>query len=353
MRNDLQKLDTVGDSLTRLDSQYPAYARKRLELMEVGSSSFLVLEFLSPDVERRRLTAMIAAIARVADSNTAGVGFEKRDDVYDIRFVAAGLRWRWDGDRAELSAIRPDANALVDWLISRSSCANAPGQGSEREACTLLAYAWSLGMQEDFVLMAGQGSAALPAREVVAEAMLVSFPSGWSPETKLGQSLSRIHRPVADGQALRRASSSLSQAMLEKGPFVRHVWTLSNSPHLSQHPRPSQRPLSSQRPLPSRHRLLSQQRLSPTVRKATDQEPGAADPMGHIWFRCERQTTIPLAEHHRAVFLIRLYLVPLAQAAHDEERRAALVSALRSMSDEVIRYKNLGDIRKQVLAAWG
>lgn len=347
MRSDLHKLDTVADSLTRLDCQYPVYARKRLELMAAGLGDFLALEFVSSEVEQSRLMAMLDAIAQVAVSKAAGIEFEKKADVYDIRFLAAGLRWQWNGDAAELSAIRPDAQELAAWLIRRSACSEATEQGSLRLACVLLSQAWALGMQEDFVLMAGQGSAAVAGQELMAESMLVSFPSGWSPEAKLGQSLSRIHRPVADGHALRRASSGLSQAMLAKGPFVRHVWSLCDSAHLSQHPRLGQHSAPVQNP------GRDQSRSAPDVASAKVQVPYTNDLLSRIWFRCERQTTIPLAEHHRAMFLIRLYMAPLAQAADDEERRAVLVSALGSMSDEIIRYKNLGVIRQQILAAWG
>jgi hypothetical protein len=126
---------------------------------------------------------------------------------------------------------------------------------------------------------------------------------------------------VADGDALRVASETLSRAMSTKGPFVRHVWTLAGSAALARDP--------------------DEGSLVP---------PSSFDA---IQFRCERQVTAPLAELGRSLFLIRVYVAPLVRVAADPVRRATLVSALESMSDAVARYKGIGALREQVLQEWG
>lgn len=187
----------------------------------------------------------------------------------------------------------------------------------------------SLALQEDWVLMSSEGK---------FEAGSVCFPSGWVPSEKYGLPLAAIHAPVADGEALRRASEPLTRAMREKGPFERFVWTLCRNSSLSRHPN-----------------------------YPADQEPenGSA-----LYFRCERQVSVPLRRSGRALFLIRVYVSPLetALAAEDilpgrlldtnnrsghhrsAERLMLLKASLQSMTDTVIAYKSLREIRDQVLA---
>jgi hypothetical protein len=147
----------------------------------------------------------------------------------------------------------------------------------------------------------------------------VVFASGWDPAQKIGRALFEIHAPVAEGGALRAASERLARAMVEKGPFVRHVWTIADSDSLARAPGQAAR----------------------------------ADSVDALWFRCERQVTLPLAAHDRSLFLIRVYLAPLAEVAGDARRRELIVSALTSMSDEVLAYKGLQRARELIVASWG
>jgi hypothetical protein len=45
-------------------------------------------------------------------------------------------------------------------------------------------------------------------------------------------------------------------------------------------------------------------------------------------------------------------VAPLLEVCTDPQRRARLVASLRSMSDDVVAYKNLQRLRERVLAAW-
>lgn len=170
----------------------------------------------------------------------------------------------------------------------------------------------TLAMQEDWVLMSPQGH---------FEAGSVCFPSGWAPSEKFNLTLAEIHSPVADGEALRKASEALTRAMLQKGPFQRFVWTLTRNSSLSRHP------------------LYS--------------EDLQADHAQALYFRYERQTTLALPGSGRALFLIRVHVVPLEAALAGEQSARRLISlkaSLSSMSEAVIAYKGLGEIREQVLA---
>ena len=164
-------------------------------------------------------------------------------------------------------------------------------------------------LQEDFALMhqSDQG--------FTAEALHVCFPSGWSPSLKFSQDLGQIHGPVADGDRLRASTKPLAVAMVNKGPFVRYVWTLSACAHLSEHP------------------LLKAQRAAANTSKTQV----ATNP---VYFRCERQITIPFAAYARSLFLIRVFVAPL-QTVLTPARAATLATAIDSMSPASKQYKSI------------
>lgn len=348
IRGDLQKLPAPSGDLIRLDRQYRTYARAKLTCLVRSKSDFLVdvpgsrdpadgrvdttineravRRSLTEERARQRLNVLIDAILAIVAATPGFAIIDEQGGRRQIIFATSGLTWRSDGSSASFQAHRRDAETVADWLNHRLV---------GRDPASWLAYGLALSVQEDFVVMraadtdthANASADADANREspvesagAIADALMVCLPSGWRPEEKLGASLSAIHAPVADGQALRRASASLSQAMLSKGPFERHVWTLSDSAVLNRHP---------------------------------DQMTAAAAASTEVWYRCERQTLLALPAHRRALFFIRVYVATVAQAAGTAERRELLVSALRSMSPAVIEYKNIGKLRDRVLALWG
>jgi len=156
-------------------------------------------------------------------------------------------------------------------------------------------------LQEDFcVLQRGDdwaGSAAL---------IDVRFPTGWRPERLSGASFEAIHGPVP-GFATADQARSMVRAMVERGPFVRFVWTLTPEDRLDRHP---------------------------------EAAGGAswARPAG-VWLRVERQVTLPLLAARAGLFLIRVYHYGLNELS--PEQRACVFSALSHMPEELRRYKNL------------
>jgi dimethylamine monooxygenase subunit A len=175
----------------------------------------------------------------------------------------------------------------------------------------------ALQLQDDVVVMRLEGKRFFP------ELMHVCFPTGWNPADKFAQTLAAIHEHVADGKRLVQASANLTAAMVNKGPFVRYVWTLaagtSTAAQLSQHPL---------------------EKVYATPSQTIDQ----------VYFRCERQITIPLPELNRSCFLIRVFVVPVEQAANTPERRNTLADALVSMSEATIQYKGLSHLIPPTLA---
>jgi hypothetical protein len=149
-----------------------------------------------------------------------------------------------------------------------------------------------------------------------AVAVDVSFPSDWRPERIVGTDFRFIHGPVpgfADNQAQAR---SLVSAMIERGPYVRFVWTLKPDDDLDYHPDGPP------------HRAWS------------------ADGQGFL--RVERQTTVPFTDVGAALFLIRTYLYAFASLSAVE--RQALFQAVQAMPGPAAAYKGFTKSREIILS---
>lgn len=147
--------------------------------------------------------------------------------------------------------------------------------------------------------------------------MSVHAPSGWRPERLLGASFADIHAPVPDFVDDERAAMSLVRAMVERGPYVRFVWTVAADDHLDHHPEHGRR-------APWSSRLGG-------------------------FLRVERQITVPFPTAEAALFLIRTYLYPFASL--EPGQRALLSLAIERMPATVARYKGLEGHRPAILAA--
>ena len=239
---------------------------------------------------------------------------------------------RWTGKKRQLMAqgrcpIFAEGRTESDWaalqqavieaLASPSGPIDAQGGlawlgGFKPQSAYEFFQALTLSLQEDFVVMQ-------PGRDGLlrASALSVAFPSGWRPEEKLGQSMFEIHTPVAENQALQRSARALSEAMQSKGPFVRYVWTLSGSDALSRDP--------------GEDSFVNISRAE------------------QLWFRCERQITIPLFEQG-SLFLIRVFVEPLHETLAIAGRRDRLMQSLASMSDAVLAYKGITHAKELLIS---
>ena len=160
-------------------------------------------------------------------------------------------------------------------------------------------------VQEDFVVIRRDAERTAEA----AIAVFVSFPAGWRPERILGASFREIHGPVpgfADDPAQARA---IAATMIERGPYVRFVWTITADDHLDHHSDEGRR------------------------------EPWREESRG--WLRVERQVTVPFPAEESALFLIRTYLYAFDDLA--PRQREILSRALRAMPDPVARYKGIDE----------
>lgn len=159
-------------------------------------------------------------------------------------------------------------------------------------------------VQEDFAVVR---RTATGGDETIA--VCVAFPSGWRPERIAGAGFKGIHGPVPGFAENDAAVASMMASMIERGPYVRFVWTISADDTLDHHP-------------------------DEGVRLAW--RPGRSG-----WLRVERQVTVPFGEVAAALFLIRTYLYPFDTLSAGE--RSTLASALELMPAEIAAYKGLGE----------
>ena len=154
-----------------------------------------------------------------------------------------------------------------------------------------------LKFQEDFIVWAPDMKGQLSIQMAS-----VCFPSGWDPVSKVNKSFAGIHEPVADNEMIMKAADSIATMITQKGPFVRSVWTIANSPGLNRHP---------------------------SVKK-----PWTNEKLDDMWYRAERQVTVPLGD--AAIFFIRTYTVPFLSV--DVER---IRKSIYSMTNDTLDYKDL------------
>lgn len=146
------------------------------------------------------------------------------------------------------------------------------------------------------------------------QACFVAFPSGWDPVSKFMMTLEEIHKPVADGDELRRASPRIADIMASgNGPWCRYVWTLTANPNLSNHP------------------------SYPKVE---------ATSIDDLYFRYEYQTFDTVEVGVTSVFLIKTAVVPFKEYVDTDEKKRIIKDSIVSMSDDVLTYKNLHKVKE-------
>jgi hypothetical protein len=149
----------------------------------------------------------------------------------------------------------------------------------------------------------------------VLSSICFCFPSSWVPREGLGKTLAELHAPVADGDVLRRMSPKLSTTMANHslGSFLRYVWTITKVPNLSCHP--------------------------DIVKEYKDETVD----FNTLYFRVEKQTTLPLLDNNTSLFFVNIEVVPLSKVWN--KHKDLIKESLNSMSDAIIEYKNLKEIK--------
>ena len=143
------------------------------------------------------------------------------------------------------------------------------------------------------------------------EACFVAFPSSWNAGEKVGKTLNELHEPIADNEALVRASEGIMRAMSSGQSFHRYTWGISSLSGYSNHP-------SYERP--------------------------DFDSLDDLTFRVEHERTATVIKDTTAVFLIHVDTYPLKEVLKTDF--GLIKESIDSMSDNVLEYKNLNKVKE-------
>ena len=240
---------------------------------------------------------------------------------------------RLPDDAAHFTALLPDSQLYREKQAALHAGMAPLTQADFDDAAALQAVYKAM---QDQHIPVGEGrwqAMALAAREDIAvldgplghlRLLCVCAPSHWAPQDKLGLSFSEVHGPVADNARLLAAAAPLMKKVTDGGHWGRFVWTLTPSPRYDQHPR--------------------RQPRTPWA------ETGDLDAFAAACFlRTERQTFFAVPDRsQQAIFTIGVTLQPLADALVTAAHAQRLHDALRSMSDDVLAYKNLAPAQERI-----
>ena len=152
------------------------------------------------------------------------------------------------------------------------------------------------------------------------DAGVVCFPSMWRIADKIGRPLTAVHEPVpAYASELAARVDQFLDRLRPERPVRRRNWLVHTRPDLHQ----------------------------PDPPAAAESPPSV--PTG-LWLRSERQTLRRLPATGATVFTIRTQQVPLGVVATRPDVAAAMAFAVRSWSDDLVRYRGAGSWREPVLA---
>lgn len=228
--------------------------------------------------------------------------------------------WSWDGRCASARRLGVAVRGQTVFEMSMGVF----GLGDEIARClrglpgeSRLIGLMALAFAEDFAIVDG-ATGTIPW-------IAACLPSFWAPRDKVGRHFAEVHAPVADNALLVRAGDRLMRMVSGPDRWERFVWTVTRHPRLNAHP------------------------------EAVDLAPWPADAFAddsvpQAWFRSEHQTFMPVPALRQAVFTIGVDSVPLAQAIDAPWKAACLHDAIASMSDAVLAYRGLVDVRAPLLA---
>lgn len=178
-------------------------------------------------------------------------------------------------------------------------------------------------IQEDFCILEADEETCGDTYRLTAGA--VCFPSNWRLADKIGKKLADVHGLVP-GYA-EKLSGPIDRVFRNLAPdtiMARANWLIHATPELFQ----------------SGHRLDAATAAAVTPKNAGER----------LWLRVERQTLRRLPQTGAVLFTIRTHITRLSEAIRDANSAQALALAVRTMPDDVARYRSMDAFRAALLA---
>lgn len=144
-------------------------------------------------------------------------------------------------------------------------------------------------------------------------------PSHWAAEDKIGMNFSKVHEPIPHIEKINKAAANMIEAMINKGPFVRFIWSFVTDQRLNHHPVAPDNWATGD----WKGRSFAKEKDSP------------------FDFRVERQVVYGLPHIEASLFTIRISFIPGLDIKNNSHQNGQLLAALRSMSPESRVYKGV------------
>jgi hypothetical protein len=154
-------------------------------------------------------------------------------------------------------------------------------------------------------------------------------PSHWAAEDKIGMNFFDVHVPIPGIEKINRVADKLVETMINKGPFVRFIWSFVTDQRLNHHP-------------------VAPFEIDSVEWKGRSFNKDLAIP---FYFRIERQVTWGLPHVDASLFTIGVTFLSGQEVKADTYQREQLISALKSMTPESRVYKGVDGCFDE-LVAW-
>ena len=140
-------------------------------------------------------------------------------------------------------------------------------------------------------------------------AVHVCLPSHWKPADKIGEDFATIHGKVPGMDKMKH--DKIWSACVNKGPYERFNWTLTDSPILNQHP---------------------------------DKNIGKDFDSDDLYLRIERQVLKGFPKVQGLLFMIRTFVINIEEL--DKEQKISIINSIEGMNADELIYKGLSEKTK-------
>jgi len=151
-------------------------------------------------------------------------------------------------------------------------------------------------------------------------ALHLCAPSHWAAEDKIGKNFISVHAPVPHIEKLNSISPGIIEAMINKGPYVRFVWSFVTDKRLNHHPI-----------APAGHDSVKWKGRS--FQLDNNEAP--------FHLRIERQVIYSFPPIESSLFGIRVSFISGNEIRENQKKRELLKSSLLSMSEASKVYKGV------------
>ena len=177
-------------------------------------------------------------------------------------------------------------------------------------------------MQEDFCILQSDDKTLSETYRLTAGA--VCFPSNWRFADKIGKKLADVHGPVPGyAEKLANPVDRFFKNLTADTIMWRANWLIHATPELFQ----------------ADHKLDAATAAAITPVNAGEK----------LWLRVERQTLRRLPASGAVLFTIRTHVTQLSDAIRDAKSAQDLATAVRTMPDDVARYRSMEPFRAALL----